>query len=120
MVDKTLLARKVASVRDAVARIRSVLPEAHDIADRTTREVVVLNLFVALQECVSLAAHWLADEGLDIPQTYGELFRHLGEHSVVKVLLNVSVNYSRLLGRRVRCALHDVQVMKRRGNVQLA
>jgi len=85
MVDKTLLASKVASVRDAVARIRSVLPEAHDVfvADRTTREVVVLNLFVALQECVSLAAHWLADEGLDIPQTYGELFRRLGEHGII-------------------------------------
>jgi hypothetical protein len=25
--------------------------------------------FVALQECVSLAAHWLADQGLDVPQT---------------------------------------------------
>jgi hypothetical protein len=31
------------------------------------REVVILNLFVALQECLSLAAHWLADAGLDVP-----------------------------------------------------
>lgn len=85
MVDKVLLATKVAAVRDAVARIRAVLPESSDsfVADRTSREVVVLNLFVALQDCTSLAVHWLADQGLDVPQTYGEVFRWLGEQNVV-------------------------------------
>jgi uncharacterized protein YutE (UPF0331/DUF86 family) len=85
VVDKTLLAAKIAAVRDAVARIRSVLPEDATVfvADRTTREVVVLNLFVALQACVSLAAHWLADEGLDVPQGYAELFRRLGDRGVI-------------------------------------
>jgi uncharacterized protein YutE (UPF0331/DUF86 family) len=68
VVDKTILASKIAAVRDAAARIRSVLPADATVfvADRTTREVVVLNLFVALQECVSLAAHWLARG--DVPQ----------------------------------------------------
>jgi uncharacterized protein YutE (UPF0331/DUF86 family) len=85
MVDKTLLASKIAAVRDAVGRIRSVLPSDADAfaADRTTREIVVLNLFVALQECVSLATHWLADEGLAVPQSYGEVLRTLGERGVV-------------------------------------
>jgi hypothetical protein len=52
MVDKAVLAAKVASVRDAVERIRAVLPESAAAfeTDRTAREVVVLNLFVALQE----------------------------------------------------------------------
>jgi uncharacterized protein YutE (UPF0331/DUF86 family) len=40
---------------------------------------------VALQECVSLAAHWLADEGLVVPPTYGEVFRSLGERDIVPV-----------------------------------
>jgi uncharacterized protein YutE (UPF0331/DUF86 family) len=85
MVDKTVLASRVAAIRDAVARIRAVLPSsAGELAgDRTTREVVVLNLFVALQECVSLAAHWLADEGLVVPPTYAEVFRSLGERGVI-------------------------------------
>lgn len=85
MVDKTILASKIAAVRDAVARIRSILPEDATVfvADRTTREVVILNLFVALQECVSLAAHWLADDGLDVPQRYAELFRRLGDRGVI-------------------------------------
>jgi len=89
MVDKTLLASKIAAVRDAVDRIRDVLPPDHGAlaADRTTREIVVLNLFVALQQCVALAAHWLADEGFDVPPSYAEVFRRLGERGVVSVEL---------------------------------
>jgi uncharacterized protein YutE (UPF0331/DUF86 family) len=69
MVDKTLLASKIAAIRDAAARVREVLPADRVAlaADRTAREVVLLNLFVAIQECMSLATHWLADEGLDVP-----------------------------------------------------
>jgi len=85
MVDSTILASKIGAVRDAVARIRAVLPADVEtfVSDRTTREVVVLNLFVALQECMALAAHWLADEGRDVPQTYGDMFRRLGERGVI-------------------------------------
>lgn len=72
MVDRAVLAEKIAAVRDAVARIREVLPpsSAGLAADRTRREVVVLNLFVALQESLSLAAHWLSDAGLDVPHAW--------------------------------------------------
>jgi len=75
----------VAIVRDAVARIRSVLPPSREAfeADRTAREVVVLNLFVAIQACLDLAAHWLADEGWDVPDRYGELFLALADHGVI-------------------------------------
>ena len=85
MVDRAILAAKIAAVRDAVARIRDVLPPTPDAlrADRTLREVVILNLFVALQECLSLAAHWLSDAGLDVPQSYAQVFLRLGERDVV-------------------------------------
>ena len=51
MVDATVVAVKVAAIRDAVARIRETLPPGAGAfeADRTAREVVILNLFVALQ-----------------------------------------------------------------------
>jgi hypothetical protein len=41
MVDKALVAAKIASVRDAVTRIRDVVPGAREafLADRTTREL---------------------------------------------------------------------------------
>lgn len=85
MVDKTVIAAKTAATLDAVQRIREVLPR--DVArferDRTIREVVVLNLFVALQECLALATHWVADEGWAVPGSSREVFESLAEHGVL-------------------------------------
>jgi uncharacterized protein YutE (UPF0331/DUF86 family) len=85
VVDKALLAARVASVRDAVSRIRSVLPADGNalLADRTAREVVMLNLFVALQDVLSLATHWLADEGSVVPQSYRDVFLEMGQRGFV-------------------------------------
>lgn len=85
MIDHSLLARRVAAVRDAAERIREVLPAQVEafVADRSAREIVTLNLFVALQECLSLASHWLADEGWEVPGTYAEVFRVLAERNVL-------------------------------------
>jgi len=89
VVDKAVLASKIAAVRDATARIRSVLPPSADAfrADRTAREVVVFNLLVAIQTCLDLAAHWLADEGWDVPPTYGDMFVGLASHGVIDCAL---------------------------------
>lgn len=85
VVDSALLAAKIAAVRDATARIRAALPSSADgfIADRTAREVVTLNLFVAIQNCLDLAAHWLADAGWNMPATYADVFGALTEHGVI-------------------------------------
>lgn len=85
VVDLVVLARKVAAIRDAVDRIREVLPEtpAAFLADRTAREVVTLNLFLALQETIGLATHWLADEGAVVPDTYGDVFSALVERDII-------------------------------------
>ena len=85
MIDHSILARQVAAVRDAAERIREVLPAQLEafVADRSAREIVTLNLFVALQECLSLASHWLADEGWEVPGTYAEVFRVLAERNVL-------------------------------------
>lgn len=79
------MAAKIAAIRDACTRVREVLPSSADelAGDRTAREVVALNLFVAVQECLALATHWLADEGLDVPPTYGDVFRRLADRAVL-------------------------------------
>ena len=89
MVDAAVLARKVAAIRDAVARIRDVVPEtpAAFLADRTAREVVTLNLFLALQETIGLATHWLADEGVAVPDTYGDVFSTLAARGIIDAAL---------------------------------
>jgi uncharacterized protein YutE (UPF0331/DUF86 family) len=86
VVDKLLLAKLLADVRDAVARIRQVLPRdvAAFASDRSAREIVALNLFVALQHCLTLATHWLADARLDVPATYRDTFIALGARGVVQ------------------------------------
>lgn len=52
-------------------------------ADRTAREVVTLNLLVAIQGCLDLATHWLADAGWDVPETYADVFTALAEHDII-------------------------------------
>jgi uncharacterized protein YutE (UPF0331/DUF86 family) len=85
VVDAAVVAAKVGAIHDAVVRIRHVLPRqaAALEADRTTREVVVLNLFVALQQTVSLATHRLADAGLDVPGSYREIFLALAARGLI-------------------------------------
>ena len=85
MVDRAVLSAKTAAIRDAVGRIRSVLPASVDefLADRSTREIVTLNLFAALQDAIALATHWLADEGWEVPQQHGEAFASLATHGVI-------------------------------------
>lgn len=85
MVDRRVIAAKIAAIRDAVTRIREVLPATADAfaSDRDAREIVTLNLFVALQESIALATHWLADKGWSVPQTHGETFTSLAEHGVI-------------------------------------
>jgi uncharacterized protein YutE (UPF0331/DUF86 family) len=89
VVDRLRLATHIASIRDAVARIREVLPAdpAAFAADRTAREVVALNLFVAIQDAIDLAVHWLADEGSAVPESYRAAFLALAEQGVVDVAL---------------------------------
>ena len=91
VVELLLLARKVAAIRDATARIRDVLPESADAlaADRTAREVVVLNLMVAVQEAIDLATHWVADAGWLVPEAYRDLFVALAEHGIIDADLAV-------------------------------
>lgn len=86
MVDKTLQSAKISAIRDAVQRVREVLPtSAGELrGNRTAREVVILNLFVAIQECLDLASHWLADGGLIVPATYAEVVLALGEHGIIE------------------------------------
>ena len=85
VVDSAPVASKIATVRDAMARVRAVLPDSSEafVADRTAREVVTLNVFVAIQTCLDLATHWLADEGWDVPATYADVFTVLAERSII-------------------------------------
>jgi uncharacterized protein YutE (UPF0331/DUF86 family) len=56
--------------------------------------VVTFNLFLALQDTIAVATHWLADEGVAVPDTYGDVFSTLAGRGVLEAGL----------GDRVRAA----------------
>jgi hypothetical protein len=62
VVDKAAAAAKIAAIWDAMHRIQSRTPADAEqfVRDRDARDIVTMNLLVAIQESLALAAHWLA------------------------------------------------------------
>jgi uncharacterized protein YutE (UPF0331/DUF86 family) len=74
------------SLRDqSLDRIDAVMPDDrnHFLSDRTAQEVVSFNLFVAFQDALDLAAHLIADHGLELPTTARAHFEILARASLL-------------------------------------
>jgi hypothetical protein len=54
------------------------------IASSKDRDLAIFYLFLALQECVDLAAHWVADAGWGAPDDVASLFDVLAERSAIE------------------------------------
>ena len=80
-----VLARKVAAIRARTARVRELLPPTVEqfLAQRTEAEALILNLYLALQECSDLALHVVADLGLGVPGEPRAAFEVLARNEVV-------------------------------------
>ena len=53
------------------------------VADRDRRDLAIFYLFLAIQECIDLAAHWVADEGWAPPDDAGSTFDVLADRGVI-------------------------------------
>ena len=53
------------------------------MADRTGRDLALFYLFLAIQECIDLAAHWVADGGWPPPDDAGSTFDVLADRGVI-------------------------------------
>jgi len=64
-----IVARKIAAIFARTARVRELLPADVEafLERRTEAEALLLNLFLALQECTDLALRLVADRGLGVP-----------------------------------------------------
>lgn len=89
MVDRDVVATKIATIRDAIDRVRGVVPPdvSAFVGDRDAREIAALNLMVAVQECIDLAAHWIADAGRKVPGTQREMFAGLADQGLITAQL---------------------------------
>jgi uncharacterized protein YutE (UPF0331/DUF86 family) len=53
------------------------------LADHRGRDLSLFYLFLAIQECIDLAAHWVADEGWGEPDDAGSAFDILADRGVI-------------------------------------
>lgn len=99
-----VFARKIAAIRARTARVRELLPPTAEqfLAQRTEAEALILNLFLALQECSDLALHLVAELGLGVPGEPRAAFEVLArDHVLPAVLANA---LSAAVGLRNRIA----------------
>jgi uncharacterized protein YutE (UPF0331/DUF86 family) len=85
MVRRDIVANKGGRARawlnDAASRLLSPLDAF--VADSKERDLALFYLFLAIQECIDLAAHWVADEGWGEPDDAGSAFDVLAERGVI-------------------------------------
>lgn len=82
MVKRDLATRKIGRARAYLADAEVAFLRSCDAfaADRKERDLASFYLFLAIQECIDLAAHWIADDGLPPADDYGAGFELLAQH----------------------------------------
>jgi len=85
VVDKNLLAAKLAELADRIDRVRTHVPAnaATLEADRDALDLVAFNLMLCVQTCVDIASHVVADEGWPAARSLAEGFTRLEENHVL-------------------------------------
>jgi uncharacterized protein YutE (UPF0331/DUF86 family) len=78
-MDKQLIAEKLETLRSSIKRIESRLPQSIDVlrSDHDIQDIITLNLTHAVQLCVDIAAHIIAETEAKPPSTMAETFEVL-------------------------------------------
>ena len=76
-----VMLRKLEALRDSVERIDGRCPETLDalLSDRDAQDVLVLNFTRAVQSCVDIGMHLLAESGETVPCTMADVFARLAD-----------------------------------------
>ncbi len=75
MVDKDVVYAKVGQIQNCLKRIHEkTAGDPARLDDQDIQDIFVLNLQRAIQTCIDLAAHVVADEGLGLPNDLRENF----------------------------------------------
>jgi uncharacterized protein YutE (UPF0331/DUF86 family) len=85
MVDRDLVAAKLAELADRIARVQSRCPPTSDELreDRDALDVVSFNLMLAVQSCADIASHLIADEGWPPASHLAAAFNRLRDERVL-------------------------------------
>ncbi len=84
-MDRTVIDNKLEALRRCVERVERRCPATVEalVADLDAQDVIVLNLSRAVQLCVDIAMHWLAEKGAPTPPTMGQAFEELSKLGVI-------------------------------------
>jgi uncharacterized protein YutE (UPF0331/DUF86 family) len=85
MTDRDVVAAKLAELEDRLGRVRVHRrgSAAELAADRDGSDLVAFNLMLAVQTCLDVASHVIADEGWPPAGTLAESFHRLAQHGVI-------------------------------------
>ena len=85
MVKRDVVANKVGRARAWLNDGESLLerPPEEFRTDVKGRDLALFYLFLAIQECIDLAAHWVADEGWGEPDDASSAFDLLADRNVI-------------------------------------
>lgn len=86
-MDEQLVAQKLESLRRCIHRVESRLPESLDslLGDLDIQDIIALNLTRAVQMCVDIASHWLAEHSeATAPKTMEQTFEALAEAGMIE------------------------------------
>ncbi len=86
MVDRDLIAAKLAELADRVARVRAKCPPTAEelLTDRDSLDVVSFNLMLAVQSCADIASHLISDEGWPAAVNLARAFNQLRDERVIE------------------------------------
>jgi uncharacterized protein YutE (UPF0331/DUF86 family) len=86
MVKIDVVSRKLGRASAWLNDAEEILSRPADefLGDVKSRDLASFYLFLAIQESIDLAAHWVSDAGWDVPDDAGGSFDLLAEHGVME------------------------------------
>jgi len=105
-----LLFTKVETIRRCIARIRERLPDSAEklSKDIDAQDIIAINLERAIQACVDIASHKIADLEIPPAQTMGESFICLAKQNIISD--NLAERLRKSVGFR-NISVHDYQAI---------
>ncbi len=93
MVDPDLILRKLADLDQYLAQVSEYrgVTVAEYRRDWKIQRIVERTLQMAIEACVDVASHIIADRGLRVPATYAEAFEILGEAGLLDAALTAQM-----------------------------
>ncbi|AKT41667.1 type VII toxin-antitoxin system HepT family RNase toxin [Chondromyces crocatus] len=93
MVNRDLVAAKLAELDDRIARIRAKCPATSALlsTDRDALDLVSFNLMLAVQSCSDIASHLIADEGWPAANHLAACFNRLRDEGVLSATTAASL-----------------------------